>query len=141
MKHSLMKTLLVIITHASTASAFMQAVQNINIKIDSAFMLTYDIHNNDEPETTSNIILSEIKDKIGTEHSALFITDLIGSTPYNIAKKAKEHFQKLSNNQATLLTGLNLPILLKLLTYQHLPANELAKKAHAFSGDCITIED
>jgi len=139
-----MKTLIIIITHANTASAFIEAVKNMNIETDNKNLLAYDIQNTDEPKAACEKILGDINNKDtskNTDHSVLFITDLIGSTPYNIAKQSCEAYKKTNtHHQSALITGLNLPMLLKILTYQHLPAPELAQKVCAAICDCIFYE-
>lgn len=132
-----MKTLVVIITHANTASAFLEAVKNMHIETDSNTVLAYDIQNNDEPKLTCEKILKKIT---AYSSSALFITDLIGSTPYNIAKNACKDYKTQTNQQTALITGLNLPMLLKVLTYQNLPAPALAEKARVASCDSTIYE-
>jgi len=52
----------------------------------------------------------------------LVITDIYGSTPSNIATKLKAE-------NVTVVTGLNLPMLLRVMNYPKLPLNELAEKA------------
>ena len=52
----------------------------------------------------------------------LILTDLYGSTPSNIACK-------LCNDKNTVVTGLNLPMLIRVLNYPNLELHELAAKA------------
>ena len=52
----------------------------------------------------------------------LILTDLYGSTPSNIACK-------LCNDKVTVVTGLNLPMLIRVLNYPNLKLQELADKA------------
>jgi PTS system mannose-specific IIA component len=52
----------------------------------------------------------------------LILTDLYGSTPSNIACK-------LCNEKITVVTGLNLPMLIRVLNYPNLELHELATKA------------
>jgi len=52
----------------------------------------------------------------------LILTDLYGSTPSNIACK-------LRNNKVAVITGLNLPMLIKVFNYPTLNLHELAEKA------------
>ena len=61
----------------------------------------------------------------------LILTDLYGSTPCNIAKSIATH------ETCEIITGLNLPMLLKTLNYQELPLNELAVKAIEGGKECI----
>ena len=52
----------------------------------------------------------------------LILTDLYGSTPSNIACK-------LRNDKVAVITGLNLPMLIRVLNYPALNLHELAEKA------------
>ena len=62
---------------------------------------------------------------------ALILTDCFGSTPSNIASRLLDE----GNVQA--LSGLSLPMLIKVLNYSQLPLPELANKAVA--GGCEGI--
>jgi PTS system mannose-specific IIA component len=53
----------------------------------------------------------------------LILTDLYGSTPSNIA----QHLQ--SNNKVLIVTGLNLPMLIRIMNYPQLPLDQLSEKA------------
>ena len=52
----------------------------------------------------------------------LILTDLFGATPHNIAGNITDH-------AISVVSGLNLPMLLKSLNYASLPLAELAEKA------------
>jgi PTS system ascorbate-specific IIA component len=66
----------------------------------------------------------------------LIITDMYGSTPSNIAAKLVEHN---SSQQLCIITGVNLPMLVKIMNYAHLGLSELAEKACSGAGDSIFI--
>ena len=51
----------------------------------------------------------------------LILNDIVGATPFNIAKQ-------LDGNDVRIISGLNLNMLLRALTYQSLPLQELAEK-------------
>ena len=52
----------------------------------------------------------------------LILTDLFGATPHNISTSLK-------NTQCCVVSGLNLPMLLRSFNYAHLSLEELAEKA------------
>lgn len=63
----------------------------------------------------------------------LILTDLYGSTPYNIAQRlAKE-------GNVQIVTGLNLSMLIRVLNYPLLGLDELAEKAISGGKDGIVI--
>ena len=51
----------------------------------------------------------------------LILNDIFGATPFNIAKQ-------LDSSSTCILSGLNLTMLMRALTYQDLPLQELAEK-------------
>ena len=56
----------------------------------------------------------------------LVVTDMYGSTPSNIAVKL---LQDKSEIEKIIMTGVNLPMLVRILNYAHLNLAELAEKA------------
>jgi len=59
---------------------------------------------------------------LNQEDGVLVVTDMYGSTPSNIATK-------LAADNVTIITGLNLPMLLRIMNYPNLPLDKLANKA------------
>jgi mannose PTS system EIIA component len=57
--------------------------------------------------------------KLSTDEGVLILTDSYGSTPCNIANEF------LDNNNRTLVSGLNLPMLIRVMNYRSLPLAEL----------------
>lgn len=53
----------------------------------------------------------------------LILTDLVGSTPANLADRLA------AGSRVQVVAGLNLPMLVKVINYGHLPPDELAAKA------------
>jgi len=64
-------------------------------------------------------------DAIDAGNGVLILTDLYGSTPSNVASRL------LPNPQIRIVTGLNLPMLIRILNYPELGLNELAAKAES----------
>lgn len=63
----------------------------------------------------------------------LILTDLFGSTPSNIAQKVQDC------NSVRVVSGLNLPMLIRIMNYPDLTLMELAEKAKT-GGQCGIIE-
>lgn len=61
-------------------------------------------------------------EKLSQYDGVLVITDMYGSTPSNIATK-------LAADNVTIITGLNLPMLVRIMNYPNLSLDELATKA------------
>jgi PTS system ascorbate-specific IIA component len=57
--------------------------------------------------------------KLSTDEGVLILTDSYGSTPCNIANEF------LDNKNRTLVSGLNLPMLIRVMNYRSLPLAEL----------------
>ena len=66
----------------------------------------------------------------------LIVTDMYGSTPSNIAIKLTEN---TTDKQRLIVTGINLPMLVRIMNYAHLSLAELAEKACSSATDSIFI--
>lgn len=115
-----MTTTIVIIAHSPTANALTQAAQAV-LPQTLTKVITYDIGLNDTINKATKISQETL---VG---ETLILTDLLGSSPYNIAKKTQQKLRLKQNCE--LVTGVNLAMLLKVINYQKLTAAELAKKA------------
>ena len=60
--------------------------------------------------------------KLNTGSGVLILTDMYGATPSNVATE-------LLNKKTVLVSGINLPMLLRVMNYPELSLNELAEKA------------
>ena len=65
----------------------------------------------------------------------LILTDLFGSTPSNVAYKL---FDK---KNISIVSGLNLSMLIRIVNYSHLTLKDMAKKAYSGGIDGININD
>ncbi|MFV2004873.1 MAG: PTS sugar transporter subunit IIA [Gammaproteobacteria bacterium] len=77
-------------------------------------------------DTPVSNILDEAESKLNrltTDDGLFFITDIYGSTPSNIAQ------QLATKHEAHLLSGVNLPMVIRLLSYRDSPAESLLQKA------------
>lgn len=64
----------------------------------------------------------------------LVLTDLVGSTPSNIAHKLFDYAD------VAIVTGLNLSMMIRVLNYPELKLPELAEKAYSGGMDGVTID-
>ena len=64
----------------------------------------------------------------------LVLTDLIGSTPSNIARKLFEYAN------VNIVTGLNLSMMIRVLNYPELGLEQLAEKAYSGAIDGVSID-
>ena len=74
----------------------------------------------------------QILKEIDQGHGTLILTDMYGSTPSNIACDMSER------HDIRIVSGLNLPMLIRVLNYPHLSLNELEQKAVTGGQDGVT---
>jgi PTS system ascorbate-specific IIA component len=109
-----------IIAHAPLASALRQCV--LHVFPDSAAAVTaLDVQPNMPPEE-SLAQASAILRQAGLP-STLVLTDVFGATPCNVAQKL------LTDGNAKLITGVNLPMLLRTVSYRHESLDALVSRA------------
>ena len=111
-----------IIAHAPLASALRQCALHV-FPDCAAGVVALDVQPNMSPEETlaqAHIIFSQLG-----MPTALVMVDVFGATPCNVA-------QKLVDGQPSkLLTGVNLPMLLRTVCYRHEPLDALMARALA----------
>lgn len=109
-----------IIAHAPLASALRQCVLHV-FPDNPSGIIALDVQPNMPPEETlaqARILLSQL----GTARTLLLV-DVFGATPCNVA-------QKLADGINTkLITGINLPMLLRTVCYRHEPLEALVSRA------------
>ena len=77
-------------------------------------------------DTNTNLIIEDIENKLGqldTKQGVLIITDIYGSTPSNVAQKIAD------KHHADLISGVNLPMIIRLLNYRDETVGSLIQKA------------
>ena len=111
-----------IIAHAPLASALRQCVLHV-FPDNPAGVVALDVQPNLPPEETlaqARILFSQM----GTSH-ALVLTDVFGATPCNVAQKL------VDGVNSKLIAGINLPMLLRTVSYRHEPLDALVVRALA----------
>ena len=109
-----------IIAHAPLASAFRQCVLHV-FPEHAVGVTALDVQPNMPPEETlaqARIMLAQI----GTPQT-LVLTDIFGATPCNVAQKV------VDGVTTRLLTGINLPMLLRAVCYRQEPLDALVTRA------------
>lgn len=121
-----------IVSHQDIGNAFLKAANNtFNKKLPLPITIA-EIDLDADPDKLIPELKSQIK-KINNGDGVLILTDLFGSTPSNIAQA----LQKIGNIRV--VTGLNLPMLLRVLNYPKLSLSKLADKARE-GGQCGIVE-
>ena len=113
---------ILILAHAPLASALRQCVLHV-FPDNSAGLAALDVQPNTPPEETlaqARIMLGQL----GTAN-VLVLVDVFGATPCNVAQKL------IDGVHSKLITGINLPMLLRSVTYRHEPLDALVARALA----------
>lgn len=115
-----MKNGIVIIAHAPLASALRQCVAHV-FADRVGDVVAVDV----QPQAPVTQSVAEARQAAGKFGAAplLLLTDVLGATPCNVARQLQQ------GRSTQLLAGVNLPMLLRAVTYQHEPLAELAARA------------
>ena len=129
-----MSVALLLVTHEQIAQSLINIVQGV---------LNRDCKNVAAIEIPMDTPLDEVKSsaqkklsQLDTSDGLLLLTDLMGSTPFNVAQQLL-----CENDNAALVSGLNLPMLLKIANYRTLTLNQLAEKAIIGGQEGITLHE
>jgi PTS system ascorbate-specific IIA component len=108
---------ILIIAHTPLASTLRQCVGHVfEDKADA--LLTLDVQPNVAPQDSLRQALALLGDD--THTPVLVLTDIVGATPCNVAQRV------LKNVRGKLIAGVNLPMLLRAVTYQEQSLEDLA---------------
>ncbi|WP_372826054.1 PTS sugar transporter subunit IIA [Polaromonas sp.] len=111
---------ILIIAHAPLASALRQCVLHV-FPDNPAGVVALDVQPNMPPEETlaqARIVFRQL----GTSH-VLVLADVFGATPCNVAQKL------VDGVSSKLITGVNLPMLLRTVSYRHEALEALVARA------------
>jgi mannose PTS system EIIA component len=121
-----MSTNIIVITQKHVGTALVKAAKNIFGQLPLP-VITVAVNYRAKPEILINKLI-QLTDKLKEDGIELLIlTDLYGSTSSNIANMLSTKCKQ----PVKLVAGLNLPMLVKVLSNPKLSLNELAKKALA----------
>ncbi len=111
---------IVIIAHAPLASALRQCVAHVFAERVGG-VVAVDVL----PDAPMAQSLAQARQAIGVlgQVPLLLLTDVLGATPSNVARQLQD------GHQVRLLAGVNLPMVLRAVTYQHEPLDELMARA------------
>lgn len=115
-----MNTGILIIAHAPLASALRECVLHVYPETASG-VLALDVLPNAPTETTRLAALA-LLDQLAAPYT-LVLTDVFGATPCNVAQKV------VDGVHAKLVAGVNLPMLLRTVSYRHEPLDALVARA------------
>ncbi|MCX7692490.1 MAG: PTS fructose transporter subunit IIA [Tepidimonas taiwanensis] len=111
---------ILVIAHAPLASALRQCV--LHVFPDAAHVVdALDVPPHQAPEET--LAQARALMAVHGADDTLVLTDLFGATPCNVATRL------LEGGHTRLVTGVNLPMLLRAVTYRHEPIDTLVSRA------------
>ena len=117
-----MNTGILIVAHAPLASALRLAVLHVFPEVvDGVLALDVPAH---EATDITRLRVLHLLEQLGTCQT-LVLTDVLGATPCNIAQKV------VDGAQSKLVTGVNLPMLLRTVNYRHETLDALVSRALA----------
>jgi PTS system ascorbate-specific IIA component len=115
---------ILLIAHAPLANALRQCALHV-FPDCGATVVAIDVQPNLQPEETlhaARIALDQLGD-VPQVDGVLVLTDIFGATPSNVAQKL------VDGVTSRLITGVNLPMLLRAVSYRHEPLDTLVSRA------------
>lgn len=111
-----------LITHAGIGTALRTAAER-TLTLLPCPVLVFDVLHDADLQLTVEHMTREIM-RVGDHYDWLLMSDLFGATPHNLA-------QQLTHRLSTsdLLSGVNLPMILRALSYAQYPLHVVAQKA------------
>jgi mannose PTS system EIIA component len=115
---------ILIIAHAPLAHALRSCAVHVFPDCE-AVLAAIDVQPNLPPEETLAMarIAMEQLTRSGRHRGVLVLTDMFGATPSNVAQKL------VDGVSSRLITGVNLPMLLRAVSYRHEPIEALVSRA------------
>ena len=126
-----MSVALLLITHKKIASSLVEVASSIvNDAPENFACIEVPM---DTPTDTMETKISNQLNQLDRNEGMLILTDMYGGTPSNIANKF------LQQKDTHLISGLNLPMLVKIMNYRNLPLAELSEKVLSGGKQCIEL--
>ena len=116
---------IVIVAHTPLASALQSFAEHVYGKIPDR-VIAIDVSQHEDAKLTLKRVTEAVLTAQG-EHGTLILTDIIGATPANVAAKVAQLPELTAPVQV--LTGVNLPMLLRAISHRTESLSELAEKA------------
>jgi len=113
---------LLLMTHEEVGAAMLNMVKKTFETLPLVPMVVPIPHSTNIDELFPH--LEELIRASSSEEGILILTDLYGSTPSNLAMALKK-----KNEHLRIISGLNLPMLMRVMNYAHSTLDDLAEKA------------
>lgn len=119
---------IILVTHFELGTALLRSTREILGKLPVPTLLL-NVDNSSTPDKI-RAEATKLLTKIAKEMPVLFLTDLCGSTPHNVLTDKEYIAESLScDHTIEVLSGVNLPMLLRVFNYHYLPFEEVINKA------------
>jgi PTS system ascorbate-specific IIA component len=116
---------IIIVAHTPLASALLEFVEHIYGQVpENIFAVNVPPH--EDSKITLNK-LQELVDSLHSENEVLVITDIMGATPSNVASRLMN--KSNHGREIQVLTGVNLPMLLRAVSHRHEALSEIVEKS------------
>lgn len=126
-----MSVALLLVTHKKIASSLIEVASSIvNDSPDNFACIEVPM---DSPVDTMEAEINDQLNQLDRNDGMLILTDMYGGTPSNIAKKF------LHQKDTHFISGLNLPMLVKIMNYRDLPLTELSEKVLSGGAQGIVL--
>jgi PTS system mannose-specific IIA component len=127
-----MSVSILIISHDDIGTALLNTVKQTFVSELPLPAATIELHADSDPAVLTPKLKTVVK-ALDQGDGVLILTDLFGSTPSNVAQE----IQKCSH--VRVISGLNLPMLIRVMNYPDLSLEELSEKART-GGQCGIME-
>ena len=114
---------ILLIAHAPLASALREAALHV-FPDAGAHIAAVDVQPDDAPERSLGLVRAALA-ALPADAGVLILVDVCGATPCNVATRLD------AGARTRLLAGVNLPMLLRALTYRQEPLESMFQKAQA----------
>jgi PTS system ascorbate-specific IIA component len=122
---------LLLITHGRLGDDMLDAVKEI-LTVCPLATASIAVNSNSDPDQLLETA-HRLCDKLDDGDGVLILTDLYGSTPSNIANRL------IDTHHANVISGANLPMLLRILNYPEMSLEALCDKAANGARDGIVV--
>jgi PTS system mannose-specific IIA component len=122
---------LLLITHGRLGDDMLDAVKEI-LTVCPLSTASIAVNSNSDPDQLLETA-NRLCDKLDDGDGVLILTDLYGSTPSNIANRL------IDTHNASVISGANLPMLLRILNYPEMSLAALCDKAANGARDGIVV--
>ena len=122
---------ILLITHDDIGSSLLESLQQMMGTLPLAVKVLPIRHENDP--LAFRYHAENLCQSLNEGHGVLVLTDLFGATPCNIACSL------ITNHRVRVVSGVNFPMLLKIMNYPNVDLDTLAN--HALSGGCQGVLD